>query len=48
MIDKFRRTTYKFEKKMGIFLNETYFKNKIQKEERQRKCCEEKSKNKKR
>lgn len=27
-IEKFKRTTYKFEKKMNVFLNETYFKNK--------------------
>ena len=28
MVEKFKRTTYKFEKKMNLFLNETYFKNK--------------------
>lgn len=28
MVEKFKRTTYKFEKKMNLYLNETYFKNK--------------------
>lgn len=51
MIERFKRTTYKFEKKMGVFLNETYFKNKVRRGEAETgeaRYCEDRKKPKKR